>query len=155
MQKAGRRIAREFVLKALYAYEMSRNPLELILNDIITNNIKDHNTRQFAVDLAKKAVEQHEELDKQIKKKAMNWDFERIAVLDKLILRMGICELMFFEDIPPEVTINEAIEIAKKYSTEKSGSFVNGILDSVLVDLKKSGKLRKTGRGLIDMPIQE
>ena len=155
MPKEGRHIAREFALKALYAYEISQNPLELILDDIVRNSLQDSNTRQFAIELVKNTVEQVNQLDRRIKAKALNWDFGRIAILDKLILRMGICELMFFEDIPPKVTINEAIEIAKMYSTEKSGSFVNGILDSVLGDLKKCGELRKTGRGLIEVRSEE
>jgi N utilization substance protein B len=66
---------------------------------------------------------------------------------------MGICELMYFDDIPPKVSINEAIEIVRAYSTEKSDKFVNGVLDSVLEDLKKDGKLKKTGRGLVDSSI--
>jgi N utilization substance protein B len=68
--------------------------------------------------------------------------------LDKLILRLALCEFLHFPDIPPKVTIDEAIEIAKKYSTEKSGRFVNGILDAVLIDLRKEGRLHKKGRGL-------
>jgi N utilization substance protein B len=85
-----------------------------------------------------------------IKRKAVNWEFSRIAVMDKLILRMALCEFLCFEDIPPKVSIDEAIEIAKKYSTEKSGRFVNGILDAVLNDLRAEGRLRKRGRGLSD-----
>nr|WP_243663960.1 transcription antitermination factor NusB [Rhodothermus marinus] len=64
---------------------------------------------------------------------------------------MAICELLAFEDIPPKVSINEAIELAKKYSTEKSGQFVNGVLDAVVLDLQRQGRLKKSGRGLIGM----
>jgi len=77
----------------------------------------------------------------------------RIAFIDKLLLRIGIGELLFAEDVPPKVTINETIEIAKEFSTAKSGKFINGILDAVLIDLKDEGKLRKVGRGLIEHPL--
>jgi N utilization substance protein B len=65
---------------------------------------------------------------------------------------MGICELLYFDDIPPKVSINEAIEIAREFSTDKSDKFVNGVLDSVLDDLRKSERLKKSGRGLVDTP---
>ena len=71
--------------------------------------------------------------------------------IDRNVLRLAVCELLFLEDIPPKVTINEAIDIAKRYSTEKSGEFINGILDAALLDLQKQGRLKKTGRGLIGM----
>ncbi|HET56271.1 MAG TPA: N utilization substance protein B, partial [Ignavibacteria bacterium] len=76
--------------------------------------------------------------------------FERIALLDRLILRLALCELLFFEEIPPKVTINEAIDLAKKFSTEDSGRFVNGILDAVLRKLKQENRLAKHGRGLLE-----
>ena len=67
-----------------------------------------------------------------------------------LLLRMGICELLYFPDIPPKVTINELIEVAKSFSTEKSGKFINGVLDAILIDLRAKHLLVKTGRGLIE-----
>jgi N utilization substance protein B len=78
-------------------------------------------------------------------------------VIDHLLLRMGICELLYFESIPPKVTINESIEIAKSFSTEKSGQFINGILDAVLEDLIRTKALRKSGRGLVNsnLPAQK
>ena len=75
---------------------------------------------------------------------------KRIALMDKLLLRIGITELLYFPDIPPKVSINEVIEIAKNYSTSNSGKFINGILDAILTELKNTGKLNKTGRGLIE-----
>ena len=67
-----------------------------------------------------------------------------------VLLRMAICEFLFFEDIPPKVSINEMIEISKRYSTEKSSKFINGILDSVFDDLKNEGRIHKSGRGIIE-----
>ena len=86
-----------------------------------------------------------------IKKKALNWDFDRIAVIDRIILRMAMCEFIYFDDIPPKVSIDEAIEISKKFSTEKSGKFINGILDSVLNEWNQENKINKKGRGLVDI----
>jgi N utilization substance protein B len=85
-----------------------------------------------------------------IKERVANWEFNRLAIIDKLILRIAICELLYYDDIPPKVSINEAIEIARRFSTEKSDKFVNGVLDSILADLRKSGRLKKTGRGLVE-----
>jgi len=78
-----------------------------------------------------------------IKPKLKNWDSERIAVIDMIIMQMGVCELLYFETIPPKVTINEYIDIAKDYSTPQSGQFVNGILDSIHKELAAAGKIQK------------
>lgn len=150
MKKNSRRLAREHALQALYAYEMTKGPIEEIISNQLTKRFSDENILRFAEKLVRSSIENSSDLDSRIEIKALNWEFSRIAILDRLILRIGICELIHFEDIPPKVTINEAIEIAKKYSTEKSGVFVNGILDSVLRDLKDSGSLRKSGRGLLE-----
>ena len=78
-----------------------------------------------------------------IKPKLKNWDAERIALLDMLLMQMGICEFLFFETIPPKVTINEYIDLAKEYSTAQSGQFVNGILDNIHKELVKDNKMHK------------
>jgi len=148
--RRGRRLAREYVLRVLYAFELSRNPVSEIKQDLIVGKLLSEKNRAFADQLIHCAIEHSPELDEWIRSKSRNWEFHRIAILDKLILRMGLCELLYFEDIPPKVTINEAIELAKKYSTEKSGVFVNGILDAVLKELRETGRLHKTGRGLLD-----
>lgn len=150
-----RRIIREKVLQALYAFELSGQPIESVIEDIVFNLKKDPETFEFAKQLILKVVEQSEEIDTMIKNRVANWEFSRLAILDKIILRMGICELLFFEDIPPKVTINEAIEIARRFSTEKSDKFVNGVLDSILDDLRKTDRLKKTGRGLLETPAQK
>ena len=79
-----------------------------------------------------------------IKPKLNNWDADRIAVLDMILLRLGVCELLYFETIPTKVTINEYIDIAKEYSTEQSGQFVNGILDNIHKELVAAGKIQKS-----------
>ncbi len=143
-----RRKARELALGALYAHEMSGNSIEAISEDMINPCDDDEKVKEFARILLKSSIQNKKEFDELISKKTHNWDFERIAVIDKLILRMAICEFLFFEDIPPKVSIDEAIEVAKQYSTERSGQFINGILDSILLDLNKQSIIKKKGRGL-------
>ena len=143
-------MAREFALQALYAFELSNNPIDQVLNDPIWDSNRDKNAMEFANKLVRVVIEKCPECDGLVRKKVANWDFKRIAVMDRLILCMAICEFLFFDDIPPKVSIDEAIEVAKKYSTENSGRFINGILDAVLLDLKKANRIHKSGRGLID-----
>lgn len=145
-----RRVVREKVMQALYAFEIGKDPIEHVIKHVLAglNNNKDAHT--FARKLVLATIQHAAAIDKVIKSKVANWDFKRIALIDRLILRMGICELMYFKEIPPKVSMNEAIELAKLFSTEKSGQFVNGILDAVLEDLKESGDYAKAGRGLFE-----
>lgn len=145
-----RRRARELALRAFYAFEMSGNPLDEIIKEMMLNRKEDEKVKTFAIELLRKSVEHKDEFDQLISAKAYNWDVNRIAILDRLIMRMAICEFLYFEDIPPKVSIDEAIEIAKKYSTENSGKFINGVLDAILGELKRTGRLKKSGRGLVD-----
>ena len=145
-----RRQIREKVLQGLYAYELSHEPVELILETIVNDLKKEPEVFDLAKTLFLKVIETKDEVDALIKGRVANWEFSRIAVIDKIVLRISICELLYFDDIPPKVSINEAIEIARRFSTEKSDKFVNGVLDSVLDDLKKSGRMKKSGRGLLE-----
>jgi len=97
----------------------------------------------FARNLLLTAIEKKEFCSTLIKPKLKNWDAERIAQLDMILMRMGICELLYFETIPTKVTINEYIDLAKEYSTPQSGQFVNGILDSIHKELAAEGKINK------------
>jgi transcription antitermination protein NusB len=99
---------------------------------------------QFAKSLLATVIEKKEHIEGLIFPKLKNWDAERIASLDMILMRMGVAELLYFETIPPKVTINEYIELAKEYSTTQSGQFVNGILDSIHKELAGAGKLHKT-----------
>ncbi len=146
-----RRHVRETVMQGLYALEISKDPPQHIF-DTILNDLKENDGDfTFAQSLFIKTVAHQAEIDKRLKSKTEHWEFHRIALIDKILLRMSLCELLYFPDIPPKVTINEAIEIAKDFSTEGSGTFVNGIMDSILMDLKTEGLLTKTGRGLVDV----
>jgi N utilization substance protein B len=98
---------------------------------------------QFAKQLLETSLDKKELTMEYIKPKLKNWDPERIAALDMILMRMGVCEFLFFETIPPKVTINEYIDLAKEYSTPQSGHFVNGILDNIHKDLVKDEKMHK------------
>ena len=98
---------------------------------------------QFAKELLETSLDKKELTMEYIKPKLKNWDPERIAALDMILMRMGVCEFLFFETIPPKVTINEYIDLAKEYSTPQSGHFVNGILDNIHKDLVKDEKMHK------------
>lgn len=106
--------------------------------------------KAFFVKLFEETIGVSEEYEELISKKTKNWDIERIASTDKIIMEMAICEMINFPSIPVKVTINEYIEVAKRYSTPKSKLFINGVLDVIADDLQASGKIRKSGRGLID-----
>lgn len=147
--KTNRRLIREKVLQVLYAYELNGEGLTVLMNGILSD-IPNEAEVTFAKQLINKVAANKNILDQEIQSRVENWEMDRIALIDRLLLRMGISEIYYFPDIPPKVSINEVIEIAKDYSTSNSGKFINGILDAILSEMKESGKLNKSGRGLID-----
>ena len=153
-QKSRRRVIREKVLQVLFAYEMNQDSLQFSMDEILAD-ITNKTDRQFANDLINRTIKHIEGLDEIIKSRVSNWDINRIALIDRILIRIGICELLYFPDIPPKVSINESIEIAKEYSTAGSAKFINGILDAILSSEKKSGKLNKQGRGLVEGTISK
>ncbi|HSD15025.1 MAG TPA: transcription antitermination factor NusB [Flavobacterium sp.] len=110
---------------------------------------KDADDKDFVKNLFRKTVLNNIELGKEFIDKTPNWDAERIAEIDTIILKMAICEFLKFPSIPVKVTINEYLELAKEYSTPKSSIFINGILDNLVKEYQKENKLIKTGRGLM------
>ncbi len=110
---------------------------------------KDEDDKEFVLSLFRKVVLNHTELEKDIIDKTPNWDAERIADIDMILIKMAICEFLKFPSIPTRVTINEYIEISKDYSTNKSSFFINGVLDKILKDFTNSKRLNKIGRGLL------
>ena len=110
---------------------------------------KDDEDRVFAKELLRKSIINHDEIQTLIKVHSSNWDVDRIAFMDILMMQLAITEFLHFPSIPTKVTMNEYIELSKFYSTEKSRNFINGILDKTLKDLKKEGKINKAGRGLV------
>lgn len=150
--KTYRRQIREKILQALYTLELREVDVESASHWLLTREILDDpNAMKFFNHLIGSITRNREEIDRYIAKHTFNWDMTRIAIIDKNILRMALAEILYCEDIPPKVSINEAIEIAKKFSsTDKSSKFVNGILDAIFNDLKTDGRIQKCGRGLID-----
>lgn len=106
--------------------------------------------QMFYKDLFHNSIIKKDEIDKIIRDHTKNWDIERIALMDILLMRLAVAEVTSFSSIPIKVTLNEYIELAKQYSTNKSNFFINGILDQSFSDLKSEGKIKKTGRGLIE-----
>ena len=137
------------MLQLLYAFEMNAANIEPMIKETLAD-VEDPADKEFANNLINQIILNEKKLDELIKARVDNWDLSRIALIDRILLRIGICEILFFPDIPPKVSINEAIEIAKDYSTSSSGKFINGILDAILADLKKDNKLNKKGRGLLE-----
>ena len=126
-----RRKARELVLQSLYSYEIKGGDAEENLQDFFSKADLDPQAKIFAAELYHKVINSLKDIDSMIESCVKRWDLSRISVVDKNILRMGICEMLFFGDIPKKVSLDEAIELAKKYGGEDSGSFVNGILDAI------------------------
>ncbi len=117
---------------------------------LFSNQEDEQEDLEFAKELFRKTIIHSAEYTDLIASKAENWEIERIAFMDILILKMSITELRHMTSIPTKVTLNEYIEIAKQYSTPKSKVFVNGILDKLLIQFRENNQIRKTGRGLID-----
>ena len=140
-----RSIVKNLVLKTIKAIEKTDTSLNLLA--LSTNWEED---KRFFKELYDKTIAGDKELEQIVTEKVKNWDIERVAVLDRVILKLAISEMMNFPSIPVKVTINEYIELSKLYSTPKSKQFINGILDSASAELLKSGRIRKSGRGLID-----
>ena len=138
-----RRIARESILGALYAFELTGEEKTKVLLDLFERNSFDDETKSYISDLYNNIVDNKIWADKLISDNLDNWKLERVATLDQLIMRIAINEIYFNEDIPPIVSISEAIEIAKIYSTEDSSSFVNGVLDSIYKRKLDSDKVLK------------
>ncbi|MEX0771545.1 MAG: transcription antitermination factor NusB [Balneolales bacterium] len=146
-----RRGIRETTLQALYAYQAGNEDREHVISSIIKPKVSDDKEGlRFAEKLFLNTLQTSDIADAEIEKHIKNWEIDRLAIIDRLVLRMAISEFIHFDDIPPKVTINEAIEIAKRFSTSKSGRFVNGILDAVLESLSAENRLTKSGRGLLN-----
>lgn len=139
-------------MQALYAHEQAGGDANHIVHTLISSKLEDDpQNRTFAETLFRTTLDTIEEADEIIQSHATNWDLHRITAVDRALLRMATTEFLEFEEIPPKVSIDEAIEIGKTYSTADSGPFINGVLDAVLMDLHDQGRLEKSGRGLVGM----
>lgn len=155
-----RRQIRIKVMQAVYAwYSTGDDP-----NDTFEINLRefadqireferrkgDKGDSRLLISLFFDTIKHRDEFDAMIQTKAENWELDRIALVDRILMQMGICEILNFEEIPVKVSINEYLEIAKKFSTPKSSKFINGILDSLYLQFKEQEKIMKKGRGLIE-----
>ena len=136
-----RRSSRELTLKFLYQSEMNKGNIEEQMKIFIERNSSHGEVEDFMESLVKSIYKEMEEIDKIIQECSDNWILERMTVIDRNILRMGTCELLFDFLTPPKVVINEAIDIAKKYGNEDSPEFINGILDKIHKQIGHKGIL--------------
>ena len=126
-----RRKSREFALQVLYQLNIMKQDAIQALTQFEANFLSDGETDEFLKRLVLGVLEHFPELDRLIEKYSENWRLDRINIIDRNILRMALFELLYCEEIPPKVTINEAIDLGKRYGSEDSGSFINGILDRI------------------------
>lgn len=126
-----RRKGREYALQALYLHDLTKLGMEKVLRSLFHKTTVEAKIREFTVELAEGAAAHRDELDELIIKVAKNWEMKRMAALDRNLLRMSAYEILHKPDTPVSVIIDEAVEIAKEFSTDKSGKFVNGILDKI------------------------
>ena len=133
-----RRKAREIALFTLYKFDVSEENLSECLNDILSMKRYDDEIINFAKRLIATIEKNRETIDRKIQQFSKNWKFERMAIIDRNILRIATSEILFMPDIPEKVSINEAVEIAKTYSSSDSYAFINGILHRIYMDVKNA-----------------
>ena len=126
-----RRKAREKALQILFQLDFDSSDVEAVCRGFWSGHASSRKVREFAEELVKGTYANRESIDRMVASTIENWAMDRLASVDKAILRFATYELMYMPDVPPKVTINEAIEIAKAYGTEQSGGFVNGVLDRI------------------------
>lgn len=132
--------SREFALQLLYQIDISQEDCEVSLErfwSLSTQDEAEKSVKEFTNSLVRGTFENLKAIDEEISKYAANWELKRMAVVDRNVLRLATYEIIFCEDIPPKVSINEAVELAKKYSGIQSGKFVNGILDKIKSEKNK------------------
>lgn len=143
----------EYFSDELPGWDDDQEMTEILMNNFFKSSSKINflklisvEKNEYAHELLHTVLEKEEYSTELIQPKLINWDSERVALIDMLLLKMGVCELLYFPSIPTKVTINEYIEIAKMYSTPQSGQFINGVLDNILKDLLKENKIHKENR---------
>ncbi len=135
--KHPRHYGRKAVFQALYSVHISHENEAKILDDIQGRYVFDEDTKEYVTNLFFKSIENKKFIVETISKYLENWEWSRVALLDRLILQMATAELFYIDDVPPKVTIAEAIEIANQFSTNDSSAFVNGIIDAIYKEQKE------------------
>jgi N utilization substance protein B len=136
-----RRQARELAMQALFYMDMRNNLSTGMLESFCGNFDPPPKSRAFFLKLVNGVLENRGELDALIKQFSKNWDISRMSSVDRNVMRIAVFELLYCEDIPPKVSINEAVDVGKKFGTEESGAFINGIMDSIRAELEAKGRL--------------
>lgn len=134
-----RRRARELVLQALYEAEFSDRPAVQVVDEQIERRGPSDEGAERARELFLKTVEKRDDLDRIIHSFLQNWEFERVSLVDRNILRFALAEVLYFPDVPSSVIIDEAIEIAHRYSSDEAGGFINGLVDRFVKEFRKDG----------------
>ncbi|MCK4468637.1 MAG: transcription antitermination factor NusB [Desulfobacterales bacterium] len=132
-----RRRSRELAMQALFHMDMSKNDSQEMVELFCDNFIHSKNIPPFFLKLVNGVIGTRSEIDSVIERFSSNWKISRMSCVDRNVIRLAVYELLFCDDIPPKVSINEAIDIGKKFGTEESGAFINGILDSIRIALEK------------------
>lgn len=145
----GRRQAREWVVQFLFQTEFNPEDLEQALADFWDDDEKTplERDRNYVNEVIHGVIDQQVKIDRTLKRYTDNWDVERLGTLDRTVLRVAVYEMLFRDDVPPVVSINEAIEIAKAYSGQKSARFVNGVLDRIQKELNRPSRTPNTDNG--------
>ena len=133
-----RRLARESALEVLYRLDLVGDEPEHTIAEILLRKNPSEEAETYLRRLVDAALGHQQELDTTLRKHLTRWRLERLTVLDRAILRLAAAEILYFDDVPPKVSINEAVEIAKKYGDDEAGKFVNGVLDSVFRETEAS-----------------
>jgi N utilization substance protein B len=136
-----RRKSRELALQALYQVDVTGDLAEKALYDLKHRNPEDPEMVEFSGALVSAVISNRDSIDRVIIKAAQNWTIDRMALIDRNIIRLGVAQLQYLEDqVPPKVAIDESIELAKKFGDEESGRFINGVLDKIFKDMGKKEK---------------
>ena len=138
-----RRQAREIAMQALFYMDMRNNVSIEMLEHFCGNFCPSKKIQPFFLKLVNGVLGARGELDALIERFSKNWDITRMSGVDRNVMRIAVFELIYCDDIPPKVSINEAVDVGKKFGTEDSGAFINGIMDSIREELEKAGKLKK------------
>jgi transcription antitermination protein NusB len=148
-----RRRGRETALKLLYALDITQESVDELLQASWLDTVVPEAVREFSVALVAGVMAHQDEIDTLVQEWSMNWSLERIGIIERNILRFAIYELLFLTDIPPNVTINEAVEVAKRYGTDEAPSFINGILDRIKQEIEaRAGETPATLTRLSHLP---
>ena len=133
-------------MQALFYMDMRNKASVEMLERFCGNFNPSKKTRPFFLKLVNGVLEAKGELDALIERFSKNWDINRMSCVDRNVMRIAVFEFLYCDDIPPKVTINEAVDVGKKFGTEESGAFINGIMDSIREELEKMGKLNKVDK---------